>query len=52
MPKKSKVGQIRWRTGHHDEFGEVTVLQQASYFAKHERSHLPQIAESRRAIGA
>lgn len=31
------------RTGLHTEFGPVTVLQQASYFAKHERAHQPQI---------
>ena len=40
-----------WRTGQHDEFGQVTVLQQASYFAKHERSHFPQLSEIRRALG-
>jgi hypothetical protein len=28
-----------WRTAQHEEFGSVTILQQASYFAKHERSH-------------
>lgn len=31
------------RTGRHTEFGQVTLLQQASYFAKHERAHQPQI---------
>ena len=40
-----------WRTGQHDEFGQVTVLQQAGYFAKHERSHFPQLAEIRRGLG-
>jgi hypothetical protein len=39
-----------WRTGEHDEFGQVTILQQASYFAKHERSHLPQVQQIREAI--
>jgi len=39
-----------WRTGVHDEFGQVTVLQQASYFAKHERAHLPQVEQIRAAI--
>lgn len=33
-----------WRTGQHQEFGEVTLRQQASYFASHELTHLPQIA--------
>lgn len=44
-----------WRTGRHDEFGDVTLRQQVSYFASHEITHLPQIeslhnllAESRR----
>ncbi len=33
-----------WRNGQHQEFGQVTLRQQASYFAAHERTHLPQIA--------
>jgi len=41
-----------WRTAQHEEFVQVTVLQQASYFAKHERSHLPRIDAIRQAIGA
>lgn len=32
-----------WRTAWHDEFGHVTLLQQASYFARHERSHMAQL---------
>jgi uncharacterized damage-inducible protein DinB len=32
-----------WRTGKHQEFGQVTILQQASYFAKHDHAHLTQI---------
>jgi predicted Zn-ribbon and HTH transcriptional regulator len=32
-----------WRGGRHEEFGPVTIKQQASYFATHELSHLPQI---------
>ena len=32
-----------WRKGQHEEFGEVTVMQQASYFATHELAHFPQI---------
>lgn len=35
------------RTGEHEEFGRVTILQQASYFAKHERSHLLQVQQIR-----
>ena len=38
------------RSGWHTEFGEVTLLQQASYFAKHERYHLPQFAQIRAAV--
>ncbi len=32
-----------WRTGQHEEFGIVSIKQQASYFASHELTHLPQI---------
>jgi hypothetical protein len=32
-----------WRTGQHDEFGTVTICQQASYFSMHEITHLPQL---------
>lgn len=39
-----------WRIGMHDEFGQLTILQQASYFAKHERAHLPQVERIRAAI--
>ena len=41
-----------WRTGVHEEFATVTLLQQASYFAKHDHAHLTQIEQIRRAIGA
>jgi hypothetical protein len=34
-----------WRTGQHEEFGRVTVLQQASYFAKHDHNHLTQMRQ-------
>jgi hypothetical protein len=40
-----------WRTARHEEFVQFTILQQASYFAKHERSHLPQMDAIRQAIG-
>ena len=36
-----------WRTGRHQEFGAVSLRQQASYFAAHERTHLPAIARLR-----
>ena len=32
-----------WRRGQHQEFGELTLTQQVSYFACHELSHLPQL---------
>jgi hypothetical protein len=32
-----------WRGGYHDEFGPVTILSQATYFARHERNHVPQL---------
>ncbi len=38
-----------WRTGRHQEFGAVTLRKQASYFAAHERTHLPQLARLRAA---
>ena len=36
-----------WRTGHHQEFGTVTLRQQVSYFAAHEITHLGQIESLR-----
>jgi len=39
-----------FRTGQHEEFGEVSLLQQASYFAKHERHHLPRMESTRRRV--
>lgn len=35
-----------WNRGHHEEFGTVTLAEQASYFANHEPTHLAQLAES------
>lgn len=32
-----------WRTGHHREFGRLTLTQQVSYFAAHEPTHLRQV---------
>lgn len=32
-----------WRTGEHEEFGTLTIKQQASYFASHEITHFPHI---------
>ncbi len=39
-----------YRGGWHSEFGEQTVLSQATYFARHEMSHMPQFAQIRRAV--
>ena len=36
-----------WRTGQHQEFGVVSLKQQVSYFAAHERTHLPQLERLR-----
>lgn len=36
------------RSGFHQEFGPVTVQQQASYFAVHEITHLPHLEETLR----
>ena len=33
------------RTGLHEEFGRVTLLEQASYFAAHELTHLRQLEQ-------
>ncbi len=35
------------RRGQHTEFGPVTILQQASYFAAHEQTHLASLARLR-----
>lgn len=40
------------RTGQHQEFGEVTVLQQASYFSAHEQTHLASLATLRARFAA
>jgi len=32
-----------WRCGQHEEFGELRLFQQVSYFACHELVHLPQL---------
>ncbi len=37
-----------WRTGHHREFGRLTLTQQVSYFAAHEPTHLRQLAAAAR----
>lgn len=38
------------RTGRHEEFGTVTLCEQASYFAAHELIHLRQLERIRRAL--
>jgi ribosomal protein L37E len=35
-----------WHTGSHEEFGVVSLAEQASYFANHEPTHLAQIADA------
>jgi hypothetical protein len=36
-----------WRTGHHPEFGQLTVIRQVAYLAYHEQSHLAEIGALR-----
>lgn len=36
-----------WRRGRHEEFGELRLYQQASYFACHELVHFPQFERLR-----
>jgi predicted Zn-ribbon and HTH transcriptional regulator len=38
------------RAGYHGEFGRVTLLQQATYFSKHEHWHLAQMTRLRKDI--
>lgn len=38
------------RQGEHEEFGPVTLLQQASYFARHDQSHLAQLEAIRKGV--
>jgi len=45
-------GQDWWRLARHSESGVVSLLQQASYFARHDASHLSQIDAIRAAMGA
>ncbi len=53
VSRLQKLSLQEWhRTGQHEEFGQVTILQQASYFTKHERYHLPRMESTRRAIEA
>lgn len=35
-----------WSRGSHEEFGVVTLAEQASYFANHEPTHLAQLADA------
>ena len=35
-----------WNRAHHEEFGTVTLAEQASYFANHEPTHLAQLADA------
>ena len=38
--------EIWWNRGSHEEFGSVTLAEQASYFANHEPTHLAQLADA------
>jgi hypothetical protein len=40
-----------WRPGRHEEFGGLRLFHQASYFACHELTHLPQITSLARSAG-
>jgi hypothetical protein len=40
-----------WRAGWHEEFARVTILDQATYFARHEMSHIPQFAQLHQFVG-
>jgi rubredoxin/uncharacterized damage-inducible protein DinB len=40
------------RIGHHAEFGPVTLLQQVTYFAKHEQWHIAQMTRIRKAVSS
>lgn len=37
---------VWWNAGSHEEFGRVTLAEQASYFANHEPTHLAQMADA------
>ncbi|HET7010962.1 MAG TPA: DinB family protein [Anaerolineales bacterium] len=51
VDRLAELNAEQWmRVGDHDEFGPVTLLQQASYFARHDHSHLAQVEAIRRAI--
>lgn len=44
VTRLAALGDADWgRAGHHAEWGRVTVLSQAAYFARHEASHLAQL---------
>jgi uncharacterized damage-inducible protein DinB len=45
LERLDDLPEAAWgRGGMHPEWGRVTVLSQAAYFARHESSHLPQLA--------
>lgn len=41
-----------WRTGMHSEFGQITLLQHVTYFARHEIGHLTQLDALQRFIAS
>ena len=51
LSRLKEISQSDWqRTGFHDEFGQVTILQQAGYFARHDQFHLPQLEDLNRSM--
>ena len=44
LAQLARIAEAEWaRAGRHAEWGRVTVLSQAAYFARHEASHLAQL---------
>lgn len=53
VARLARIDSAGWqRTGRHEEFGRVTLIEQASYFAAHELTHLRQLEQLRRAAEA
>lgn len=51
VARLSGISSEDWqRAGKHEEFGRVTLIQQATYFAKHEHWHLAQMTRLRAAL--
>ncbi len=59
LSRESMISRLRtappemWQhVGQHSEFGPVTLLQQCTYFAKHEQWHMAQITRIRQALAS